>query len=128
MTVLRLVSLVVIAGICVSIFAIVYPYLQGMSAAQQAEEAASKLETDIQWVILNEDSRTKEYTIPSGYTLSLENSDGVYKIEIDGMYFPEDGFDKSVKFENIKHNELSSGIHELHMELKNDLVVVSKVG
>lgn len=126
MTVLRLVSLVAIAGICVSIFAIVYPHLQGMSAAQQAEDAASTLASDIQQVIADGNPRTTELSIPSDYTLSLENSNGAYKIKIDAMYLPEDGFDQPVKFDNF--TELSPGDHELQIELENGKVVVSEVG
>ncbi|MBS3815175.1 MAG: hypothetical protein KGY45_01280 [Hadesarchaea archaeon] len=125
MTVLRLVSLVAIAGICVSIFAIVYPQLRGLSDAKEAEEAASTLSSQIQQVITTGNPENPSLFIPNGYVLKLENSNGKQKISVDGISLPEDGFSLNVKFENF--SELPPGEHDLHIELENQQIIVQEV-
>lgn len=130
MTTLRLLALVIIAGMCVTVFALVYPRLRSLSAAQQAEDAASELASDIQDVIITENPKeNKSLSIPPDYTLRLENSEegnlGEWQIKIDEMRFPEDGFDLPVEFKNF--TELSPGDHRLDIKLVNGVVVVSKV-
>lgn len=126
MTVLRLLSLVVIAGICIGIFAGICLEFQGLSAAKRARSVALKLSSEINDVINTGDSSPPlEIKIPSEYTLYFENNETGWQLKMDGTHLPEGGFDLPVEFEN--RSKLGVGVHKLRIELENNWVIVSKV-
>lgn len=121
MTALRMLGLVVLAAICVGIFIGAYAYLQGLSAAKRAEEAASQLHSEVQYVVITGNSRENVgIEIPSGYILRFDSDNN--QLVIDGIRMPEDGYPLL-----IEGPELAAGEHMVSIALENDRIVVSEV-
>lgn len=109
MNVLRLVGLVVIAGIAASVFAVVYPKFLALSTAERAKDAADKIQSSIEWVIIStgnpEDNIKIE--IPGGYELTCEENrvtiDGIereFSLPINGPYLNSGEYELSISIEN----------------------------
>jgi hypothetical protein len=121
MTALRMLGLVVLAAICVGIFIGAYAYLQGLSAVKLAEEVASQLHSEVQYVIITGNSRENvRIDIPSGYILRFDSDNS--QLVIDGIRMPEDGYSLS-----IEGPEIAAGEHVVSIALENNRILVSEV-
>jgi len=111
-------GLVVLAGICISIFFAAYQSFRGLSKAERAKEAAIKLDLAIEYVIMTGNPHTVDVEIPEGYTLSFKEN----QLAIDGTKMPEGGYPWPIIGGN-----LSTGTHKLAIAIENGKIFVNEM-
>lgn len=119
---LRMVGLVVLAGLCVTAFIIGYDYFQEFSKDTKAEQEASRLDQEITEVInsLSIENETSTIDIPSNYTLKFEDN----RLIMNGYKYPKN----EPYGMSVKGPTLESGEHKLLISMENESVIVSEVG
>lgn len=117
LSVLRLVGLVVIAGIIAAVFALVYPKFLAMSKAEKAKDAVDKLHPAIDSVINGSvSSTTVKIEIPKGYELTFKENQMIL-----------DGITREYR-RSIDGEDFGSGEHQLKITIENHTVKVRRVG
>lgn len=123
---LKMLGLVVLAGICVVAFVVGYDYFQGLSTSQEAREQAGQLNEEIKGMIVSGvvgENKKVTVSVPGDYTLRFNSETN--QLVMDGVRLPEDGYDMTV--EGPKEN-LGPGEHELLIVMKSDKIKVSEIG
>ncbi len=115
MTVLRLMGLIVLAGLTIGIFAVFYPHMQGLSASKQAKATADRIDVAINHVLITGNSESVEFDIPKGYRLRFKEN----RLVMGDVQLPEKGYSKP-----IEGPMLTPGSYEIRVKINEDMIEV----
>lgn len=122
---LKMLGLIVLAGICTVAFILGYGYFQKVSASQRAKEEAYRLNDKIEYVISSGATGEDEeiiLNIPGGYSLRFDSE--AEQIVINGTRLPKGGYDMEVDFPS---ENLEAGNHQILIIVKSDRLELKEV-
>lgn len=122
---LKMLGLIVLAGVCTVAFILGYGYYQKLSASQRAREEVSRLNDEIEYMISSGavgENEELTLNIPEGYSLHFDSE--AEQIAINGTRLPEEGYDMEVEFLN---KDLESGPHKILIIVRSDELELKEV-
>ncbi len=118
MSTLRLMGLVILAGLTIGLFGLIYPHIQGMSAEKRAKQTADKLHSNIEEVLITGSPETVDIEVPGGYNLSFKEN----QIQMNNIKLPKEGYPIP-----IRGPELKSGDYKLGTSLQDNKILIEVI-